>query len=627
MATLIKVNGLEAYALLDLGSTTVSITHDFGCVAKLNIMQLENPIALQLGTVGSWSIINVGLRSLLELGPIKDDNVYLDVVNIDRYNMIIGTLFMWKHRLMLDFHQDKLYRQGQIILTMSAGQEDLMVARKRSTQAQNPATAGAMNLQYDHWLPPWSASPSQAHRRLGTPLLLPSEGRKEHCVQLMDTTNETNVKEIDLQSLCNCWFVKYATIMNGSPQGLPPMREINHRIPLIDHDKQYSYWLLHCPEAMHPKLMAKLCQYIDNGWWTPKAVSQAAPLLCILKKSGSLQTVMDCRQCSDNTYKDVTPFPDQDQIWMDVAHTKYRSKIDLSNAYEQVWVAPEDVHKTTFSTVFGTFESNVMQQGDCNAPTTFLHLMMAIFCKVIGIFIYAYLDDLFIFSNTLPEHERHLDYVFYTLKKHHLYLEKDKCDLYSTSIDCLGHWIDDQGVHADSDKMVCIREWCTPCNHKDVQCFLGLVQYLAHFMPDITAYTSPISAICQNGQLFYWKPLYEMCFQNIKAIACKSLILKPINPTCIDPIWVICDALTLGIRAMYGQGENWQTCCPAGFMSKKFTLAQMNYCVFEMETIAILEALLKWEDKLLGCKLKIVTDHKALEFFKTQCRLNSRQAR
>ena len=53
MATLIKVNGLEAYALPDSGSTTVSIIHNFACVAKLNIMQLENPIALQLGMVGS----------------------------------------------------------------------------------------------------------------------------------------------------------------------------------------------------------------------------------------------------------------------------------------------------------------------------------------------------------------------------------------------------------------------------------------------------------------------------------------------------------------------------------------------------------------------------------------------
>jgi hypothetical protein len=69
--------------------------------------------------------------------------------------------------------------------------------------------------------------------------------------------------------------------------------------------------------------------------------------------------------------KDVTPFPDQDQIRMDITRVKFHSKIDLSNAYKQVCIKPDDVSKTAFATVFGTFESNVMQQGDCNAPATF----------------------------------------------------------------------------------------------------------------------------------------------------------------------------------------------------------------------------------------------------------------
>jgi hypothetical protein len=81
-----------------------------------------------------------------------------------------------------------------------------------------------------------------------------------------------------------------------------------------------------------------------------------------------------------------------------------------------------------------------------------------------------------------------------------------------------------------------------------------------------------------------------------------------------------------GIGAMYGQGETWQTCRPTGFMSKKFTAVQINYHMFKMETITILEALLKWEDKLLGCRILVVTDYKALKFFKMQWHLNSRQA-
>jgi hypothetical protein len=193
-----------------------------------------------------------------------------------------------------------------------------------------------------------------------------------------------------------------------------------------------------------------------------------------------------------------------------------------------------------FSTVYRTFLNKVMQQGDTNMPTTFQQLMTMIFRDVIGIFIHIYLDDQFIFSKTLEDHKKHLEYIFQKLHKHHLYLEKAKCDLYSKCMDCLGHLIDDRGLHADSDKMVCIHNWHIPRNQKEVQRFLGLIQYLAQFMPDVTLYTGPLLAICRNGQPFLWKPLHDTCNGHIKAIACKSLVLKPINPTVPDPIWVIC---------------------------------------------------------------------------------------
>jgi RNase H-like domain found in reverse transcriptase len=142
-------------------------------------------------------------------------------------------------------------------------------------------------------------------------------------------------------------------------------------------------------------------------------------------------------------------------------------------------------------------------------------------------------------------------------------------------------------------------------------------------MPDVTAHTGLLSTICRNGQPFAWKPLHETCFSHIKAIACKSPILRLIDLKACNLIWVICNASMSRIGVMYGQGETWQTCHPTGFMSKKFTTVQMNNRVFEMETIAILEGLLKWEDKFLGCKITVVTDHKPLKFFKTQRYLNN----
>ena len=111
----------------------------------------------------------------------------------------------------------------------------------------------------------------------------------------------------------------------------------------------------------------------------------------------------------------------------------------------------------------------------------------------------------------------------------------------------------------------------------------------------------------------------------IKYICCKTPVLVPVNHNKDDPIWVICNALVTGVGAMYSQGPTWQTCQPAGFMSRKFTDTQRHYHVFVKETIAILEALLKWEDKLIGYRSHVVTDHQALEFFKMQDQLLSHQ--
>jgi hypothetical protein len=135
-------------------------------------------------------------------------------------------------------------------------------------------------------------------------------------------------------------------------------------------------------------------------------------MLCIHKKDKHLHTVVDARQQNDNTVKDVTPLPDQEVIQEDVAWAKIRSKIDLLDMYEEVQIHMQDMDKTVFVTITGMYVSLIMQQGDCNAPATFQQLMTSIFHNVIGCFMHVYLDDIFIYSNSVEEHEQHLKVVF-----------------------------------------------------------------------------------------------------------------------------------------------------------------------------------------------------------------------
>ena len=106
---------------------------------------------------------------------------------------------------------------------------------------------------------------------------------------------------------------------------------------------------------------------------------QAVPMLCIPKKNGKLRTVFNLQEQNDNTVKDVTLFPDQDIICNDMARVAYRSKLDMSEVYKQIHIVLRHIHKMVFTTVLGTFRSQIMQMGDCDAPSTFQQLMTAIF--------------------------------------------------------------------------------------------------------------------------------------------------------------------------------------------------------------------------------------------------------
>ena len=201
----------------------------------------------------------------------------------------------------------------------------------------------------------------------------------------------------------------------NQPDELPPLREINHRIPLIDKSKVYHHRQPKCPDAFKPALMDKIDCYTKAGWWVPITASRATPMLCIPKSAknpNELRTVFDLQEQNANTHKDLTPMPDQDVIRHAVVKARYRSKCDISNTHELIRVEPGDVWETAFTTVAGTFASNVMQQGDCNVPSTFQRFITHLLQDFIAKFVYTYLDDIFIFlDNTIEEHQYHIHLV------------------------------------------------------------------------------------------------------------------------------------------------------------------------------------------------------------------------
>jgi len=130
LAAEVEINGLKALILFDSRSTTDSITPEFAFAMKAKQFKLEDQVILQLGCVGSQSKISYGTKVPINLCGTQDQ-IYLNLVNIDRYNCIIGTPFINTYGVCLDFGKHTIHMNRQEINVLSFEEEQQYVDKKK----------------------------------------------------------------------------------------------------------------------------------------------------------------------------------------------------------------------------------------------------------------------------------------------------------------------------------------------------------------------------------------------------------------------------------------------------------------------------------------------------------------
>jgi hypothetical protein len=109
------IGGTKAHCLLDSGCEGTMMSPSFARAARLWVVPLEQPINLQLTVVGSCSIVNYGTSGQLKFRVNVSDE-YFDIMNIDYYDIILGTPFLTKWGISLDFSsQGRIKMEGQLI--------------------------------------------------------------------------------------------------------------------------------------------------------------------------------------------------------------------------------------------------------------------------------------------------------------------------------------------------------------------------------------------------------------------------------------------------------------------------------------------------------------------------------
>ncbi|GJP74954.1 hypothetical protein CLOP_g5462 [Closterium sp. NIES-67] len=393
------------------------------------------------------------------------------------------------------------------------------------------------------------------------------------------------------------------------PAGLPPSRPEDHRIELEPGAQPTVQRQFRLSQPELEELQQQLDYLLTKGFIRPSTSPYAAPILFTPKKDGGFRMCIDYRALNRITIKSRYPIPRADDLLDQLCGAKFFSKIDLRGGYHQIRVAAEDCHKTAFRTRYGSYECLVMPFGLTNAPSTFQMTMNGVFRELLDKCVIIYLDNILIYSRSREQHLQDLDAVFTLLHKNRLITKGSKCNFLKQELEFLGHVVSTEGVKIDPRKIKTIQEWKPSTNLKELQSFLGFVNYVRRFIPNMAGLSAPLTDRLKDHDCFWWGEKQQAAFDQLKIALMSPPVLRISDPN--RPYEVVTDASDIAIGAVLLQdfGDGLQ---PVAYESRKLQGAEKNYTVHDKEMLTIVHAFKTWRCYLTGADVTVRTDHKSL---------------
>ncbi len=176
-----------------------------------------------------------------------------------------------------------------------------------------------------------------------------------------------------------------------------------------------------------------------------------------------------------------------------------------------------------------------------------------------------------------------------------------------------GHIISRDGVSPDPKKTMAISNFPSPKNLIQLQSFLGLVNHLDNFNPDLAVLTAPLCPLLHKDVQFMWLPEHDIAFQKVRSIIISICVNHHFNPKC--PTELITDASHhngIGYALLQCNGHaDRPKIIKCG--SRSLSETESRYATIELECLAIQWAVSKCNHYLQGMpNFTVFTDHKPL---------------
>ncbi len=362
----------------------------------------------------------------------------------------------------------------------------------------------------------------------------------------------------------------------------------------------------------------------------PSKSNYAQPIILADKKNGSIRFCVDYRGINAKTKKFCYPLPRMDEILITLGNAKHFSLIDQSEAFWSIPLAEESRHKTAFISRSGLWEFLSMPFGLKNAPAMQQSLLDAILTGLSWQCCICYVDDIVIFSNSIPEHLSHVSEILSRLQENDLTITAAKADLCMPSFDILGYRASKDGIIPGEKHLLAIKDFPQPRTVKEVQSFLGLINFLRRFIPNCSqrqrALHNIITKTKRGKVTLEQQALAE--FQDLKRALQSYPVL--IHPNMYKPFYIHVDASGTGYGAILTQRTKdannvtlTKSEIPKGITKDHQVIAyasivlpksHANYNNPEREASAMKWATEAFKHYIIGKQVIIFTDHQTFEY-------------
>ena len=303
------------------------------------------------------------------------------------------------------------------------------------------------------------------------------------------------------------------------------------------------------PYAMRSKVNAELDRLVAEGIIEAVPISDwAAPIVPVLKQDkSSVRICGDFRLTVNKAVKlDRYPIPKIEDLFAKLSGGKRFSKLDLSQAYQQLELDEESKQYVVINTQRGLFQYNRLPFGVSSAPGIFQRTLDTVLQGIKNCVVY--LDDILVTGSNDEEHLSVLDEVLSRLEKAGLRLQRKKCQFMQTSVKYLGHVMDAHGLHPMPDKVQAIQDAPQPENVSQLKSYLGLLSYYRKFIPNLSTLLTPLYALLKKDVPWSWQESEQHAFETSKQLLQSSQVLMHFDPDL--ELILSCDASNYGLGAV-----------------------------------------------------------------------------